>query len=240
MKWVLIWATIIVAAILFGLTLAWGWNQFQITGSPFNMFGLCSSGWTDGNDVFRMGPGMMNFDDYRRRNGFEEGRLSSEEVLAAVEQYLTALGNPDLKPGEMMEFTENFYISVVEDSSGIHAFEILVDPQTGAVYPEPGPNMMWNLKYGHMNGMMGFRITQPQSEMPIDMSEAVNLAQTWLNENMPGMAIEEEGDQFYGYYTLHVIQNDRIYGMLSVNGYNGRVWYHNWHGNFISMKEMEE
>ncbi len=150
------------------------------------------------------------------------------------------LGDPDLKPGEMMEFTENFYFSVVEESSGIHAFEILVDPQTGFVFPEPGPNMMWNLKYGHMGGMMGFRITQSQREMPIDMSEAVNLARTWLNENMPGMAIEEEGDQFYGYYTLHVIQNDRIYGMLSVNGYNGRVWYHNWHGNFISMKEMEE
>jgi hypothetical protein len=26
--------------------------------------------------------------------------------------------------------------------------------------------------------------------------------------------------------------------MLSVNGYTGQIWYHTWHGNFISEKEF--
>ena len=33
--------------------------------------------------------------------------------------------------------------------------ELLVGKNTGAVYPEPGPNMMWNTKYGMMTGGSG-------------------------------------------------------------------------------------
>ena len=28
-----------------------------------------------------------------------------------------------------------------------------------------------------------------------------------------------------------------VYGMLGVNGYNGWVWYHEWHGKFVGVKE---
>ncbi len=28
--------------------------------------------------------------------------------------------------------------------------------------------------------------------------------------------------------------------MLSVNGYSGEVWYHNWHGPFVAMDEGED
>jgi hypothetical protein len=28
------------------------------------------------------------------------------------------------------------------------AMELLVDKSSGAIFPEYGPNMMWNLKYG--------------------------------------------------------------------------------------------
>jgi len=48
----------------------------------------------------------------------------------------------------------------------------------------------------------------------------------------------EEADRFYGYYTLHVLKDGQIYGMLSVNGYTGQVWYHSWHGPFLGMKEF--
>lgn len=27
--------------------------------------------------------------------------------------------------------------------------------------------------------------------------------------------------------------------MLSVNGYTGAVWYHNWHGQFIQEADLE-
>jgi len=38
---------------------------------------------------------------------------------------------------------------------------------------------------------------------------------------------------FYGYYTIEVLSNGTTYGMLSVNGYTGQIWYHTWHGTFI-------
>ncbi|GIV64117.1 MAG: hypothetical protein AB1457_07750 [Chloroflexota bacterium] len=240
-KWVLIWLLIIVSAILIGLMLAWGWNQMHQPASPlWGFMPSCSSFWSQNNGNFGMGPGMMNFNGYPNRKDQKVSALSSEDAIATVEQHLASLANPDLKPAEMMEFTENYYFSIIEESSGIHAMELLVDRQTGVIYPEPGPNMMWNLKYGHMGRMMGLAIRQPQSDMPITLNEAVRLAQAWLDENMPGMITEEGGDQFYGYYTIHVIKDGQIYGMLSVNGYTGQVWYHNWHGNFIAMEEMEE
>jgi hypothetical protein len=34
-----------------------------------------------------------------------------------------------------------------------------------------------------------------------------------------------------------VAKDGKTYGMLGVNGYSGWVWYHQWHGRFISMKE---
>jgi hypothetical protein len=36
------------------------------------------------------------------------------------------------------------------------------------------------------------------------------------------------------------MKDDQVYGMLSVNGYTGDVWYHTWHGDFIDMTELEE
>ena len=64
----------------------------------------------------------------------------------------------DLALAEVMEFDNNFYAVVTEKSTGVGAFELLVNRYTGFVHPEPGPNMMWNTKYGHMagfGGMMG-------------------------------------------------------------------------------------
>jgi len=64
-----------------------------------------------------------------------------------VEQSLGGWNNDDLEVAEMMEFSNHFYAIVQEESTGIGAFEVLVDKVSGAVHPEPGPNMMWNLKY---------------------------------------------------------------------------------------------
>ena len=47
-------------------------------------------------------------------------------------------------------------------------------------------------------------------------------------------------DAFYGYYTLHTLRDGQIEGMLSVNGYRGGVWYHDWHGSFIGMEEFHD
>jgi hypothetical protein len=56
-----------------------------------------------------------------------------------------------LKTGEVMQFANNFYVLLL-DQQGKPATEVLVDPETGAVTLEYGPAMMWNTKYGMMQG----------------------------------------------------------------------------------------
>ncbi len=74
--------------------------------------------------------------------------------------------------------------------------------------------------------------------MPIDSESGVMLAQDWLNRNFFGKRVEEI-TVFYGYYTLDFSEKEQIFGMLSVDGYSGDVWYHSWHGDFVSMQEYD-
>jgi hypothetical protein len=114
---------------------------------------------------------------------------------------------------------------------------------TGAVFPEPGPNIVWNQKYGPMaGGIMGFaagRANPPAdpSSMPVSETRARELAQAYLDQKNSGLKAENGADRFYGYYTLHVLKDGKVIGMLGVNGYSGRVWYHSWHGTFIDSKQ---
>ena len=170
--------------------------------------------------------------------------ITLDKAVESANSYLAAYGNPDLALTEVMEFSENFYAEIKEKSTGVHAFELLIDRYTGDVSPEPGPNMMWNTKYGHMGGMMGGMMGRSRGRqagpMSVTPEKARDIAQAWLDKYLPGTSAEEKADAFYGYYTIHVMKENQVYGMLSVNGYSGDVWYHDWHGNFIDMKELEE
>ncbi|UCB42576.1 MAG: hypothetical protein JSV77_08990 [Dehalococcoidales bacterium] len=161
-----------------------------------------------------------------------------EQAIEIVEDYLKDRGESALEIEEIMEFEYNFYVDFSERETGIHAFEALIDPYTGDMYPEPGPNMMWNTRYGMMSGMMwGNR--GATEEMTVSEEQAIKLAQEFINGYLPGGKVED-AERFYGYYTLHVLKDGEIYGMLSVNGYTGQVWYHSWHGRFLGMKEFGE
>jgi len=173
--------------------------------------------------------------------------ISIEQAITAARQYVATYGNPDLTLTEVMEFTDNFYAEVAEKSTGVHALELLINRYTGAVSPEPGPNMMWNTKYGRMGGWMGGMLRgmmggwwrRPGDSMTVTPEQAEQQAQQWLDTYLPGTIVAEEADTFYVYYTIHVLKNGQVYGMLSVNGYSGQVWYHTWHGDFIGMRELE-
>src|SRR4030067_2319806 len=164
---------------------------------------------------------------------------SFEQAKALANQYLIATRS-DLKIEEIMEFSNNFYVRVQEKSTGTNAFELLVDRYTGRGMPEPGPNMMWNTKYGMMKGMMGGMMGTSRGtatvDMPVSAQNASPHAQGWVDLNNPGAKVEEPGI-FYGYYTIDVSKDGSTYGMLSVNGYTGSVWYHTWHGKFIGTVE---
>ncbi len=183
------------------------------------------------------------------------GPVTLDQAVALVQQALARLGNPDLVPVEIMEFTGNFYVIVAEKSTGIGAFELLVN-RNGFIRPEPGPNMMWNTKYGHMAGWGGYGMmgggmgmmggwgapgyaapTGPAAPQ-LTRDRARVAIQTWLNQAFPG-AKAEEGMPFYGYFTFDFKRNDKVVGMASINAFTGQIWYHTWHGTFIREKELK-
>ncbi len=172
--------------------------------------------------------------------------LTIDQATQVAQQYISALNNPDLKVAEIEEYTGNFYVQIHEKSTGNGAFELLVDKYTGNVYPEMGPNMMWNTKYatttgmmGLFNGfrgMMGFQRT-PATPMTVTFDQAKTDAQQFLSANYAGTSVGDS-TTFSGYYTIQALQNGSPYGMLSVNGYTGQVWYHTWHGTFVQETEL--
>ncbi|NIP53366.1 MAG: hypothetical protein GWN30_03490, partial [Gammaproteobacteria bacterium] len=68
---------------------------------------------------------------------------------------------------------------------------------------------------------------------------AVTIAQEYLDAYLPGKTAGETADEFPGYYTLHILEDGQITGMLSVNAYTGQVFLHHWHGDFIEMAGEE-
>jgi len=103
---------------------------------------------------------------------FQPRVFSIDDAFGMSERYLTSLNSPDLAIGEIMEFEQNFYAIYYEKSTGIGAFEMLIDKGAGRIFPEYGPNMMWNTKYSH-RGMMGGWSQIPSGQMPIDHDEAI-------------------------------------------------------------------
>lgn len=189
--------------------------------------------------------------------------IEAGEARAAVQSYLEQLDLEDLEVGEVMIFDNHAYVQVLEQSTGLGTLELLVDPVTLAVYPEHGPAMMWNLKYGPMSGFGGFGMMgmmggfafssdefmlemmgEPAegidfTDLPIGPQEAVEVAQRYLDTYVPGAEADENPDPFYGYYTLHIEQDGKVVGMLSVNGTTGQVWPHTWHGELLEMSDHE-
>jgi hypothetical protein len=92
---------------------------------------------------------------------------------------------------------------------------------------------------GSGNGMMGGGYADPTwtpgtTETDVSSAKAQQLAQRWLDGQDSNLTAGEP-DAFPGYYTLHVLRDGKVTGMLSVNAATGAVWSHWWHGRFLSM-----
>ena len=172
--------------------------------------------------------------------------ITIDTAVQLFKDYLERIRNPDLILHEVEEYQNNFYATYVEKSTGIFAFQMLIwkpgsfwtggmmgnGMMSGVVMPEPGPNIMWNTKYGVMEGMMGIYRQVSANNMTITPSEAKTIAQQYLDNSFSGTTVGDV-DTFYGYYNVDVLSGGKTFGMLSVNGYSGQVWYHSWHGAYI-------
>ena len=136
-----------------------------------------------------------------------------------------------LHPGEVMWFDNGFYVEL-KDSTEKAATEVIVDPRTGAVSTEPGPAMMWNLRFGMHPG----RLSTNTVAGAVDATRARAIATAWLAANRSGTTIGSI-DAYPGYFTLDLRHNGTVSGMMSVSSSSGAVWYHTWHGAFIAMED---
>lgn len=249
----------------FGPSMMSGWNNNNAYG-PSGMMGngrgpSMMNGYGN-NNTNGYGPGGMMGNGGNMMNGYSNNAntapLTIDQTKAAAEKYLANLNNPDLEIAEIMVFDNNSYVVVKETSTGIGAFELLVDSTSQVAYPEHGPNMMWNLKYSGLNhqymmggngGMMGgygntmmqgWDTTSPanvSSTMTVTPEQAIQYAQKYLDANVSGATAATDPIQFYGYYTIDFEKDGKVAGMLSVNGYSGQVFLHTWHGTFVEETE---
>jgi hypothetical protein len=230
-----------------GMMTGYGWNTGNNNGYGTSMMGGYGGGYgmMSGQNGYGKGFGMMG--GYGN-NSASIAPLTLDQAKTAAETYLATLNNPDLKISEIMIFDNNAYVVVTETSTGLGAFELLVDPVSRIAYPEYGPNIMWNVKYGGQNhqnmmgsrgGMMGSSglssaiPSNVTADMLVSPEKAIEIAQAYLDTNLSGATAATDPVHFYGYYTLDFKRNGVVTGMLSVNGYSGQVFLHTWHGTFI-------
>ena len=183
--------------------------------------------------------------------------ISIDQAATAAQTYLTRMGYPNLGIKMMQEYSNTYYAQVVEQSNGTGAFELAVNKSTGAVTPMQGPTLVWNTKYGTTGtGMMGYLTTTspsgsgmmggsggmmtwlrgtPTTNMAVTMEQARTYAQQYLDANYTGTTVGQI-TTFYGYYTMQVMKNGQVFGMMGVYGNTGQVMYYSWCGSFMQQK----
>ena len=182
--------------------------------------------------------GMMSGYGYTAPYPYTGNPLTIANAVTIAQNYVFSIGNPDLVVKQVEEYSANFYVQVNEKASGNGAFELLINKYTGSIYPEMGPNMMWNTKYGMMRGgILGGIFGTPTTTMTVTAAQATTDAQQYLNTYVSG-ATTGDVTAFYGYYTIEVLNGGTTSGMLSVNGYSGQVWVHTWHGTFVQEQKV--
>jgi len=164
-----------------------------------------------------------------------------DEALGTAQKFLVAVNNPDLVIDKIIEFEKHFYVIYDERSTGRGAFAIIISKPgaeplplgpNGLYRPGEGPNSMWDTRYG----LAAFRPTGYGIEN-YDVSAAMEQAFKYLNENIPGAEI---GDvhPFYGYVTLEILKDGKVYGIISVQSFTGTVLFHDGLGSYIQTRNI--
>jgi hypothetical protein len=148
--------------------------------------------------------------------------LSDTELRQRLTDY-AATCTADLRVEGIIPFANDYYARLVAaDGTGVG--EILADRFTGVVYPEPGPTMMWNGRYGYAG--------RTAANTTGDEAAATNAADSFLSTYLPGATVLE-GMGFPGYYTFTFGQGSAA-GLMSVDVSTGAVWAHVWLGPILS------
>jgi len=224
-----------------------------VLGLALIISGILGIYMNNNNSSFRMNSNNMMGAGSRFIVDKDAKVIELDELKARVEVYLDNYED-DLVISDIFIFEDSeYYFSIIEEDTNRGAIELLVNQYTGNVFPEFGPNMMWNLKYGNHNGnmmsgrgmmsggsMMDYNSINYSEFNDIDSEEAYNYGEKYLVKYSENFDLADEFHEFYGYYTFHVEENGDAVGMLSVNGVTGEVWYHEWHGNLTEVISVRD
>jgi hypothetical protein len=202
-----------------------------------------------GNQSGQMGPGMMYNQSGNYSYGYgmmgnmmmgnmmmgnmmalyypESKPITQDVALKNMESFARQYGS-NIEVEDFMAFSSNYYAVMKDTANGQDIAEILVDRYSGSTYPEPGPNMMWNTRYGAGRVQAG--------SSGYDLAGAKKLAEDFLTGYLPGAQIQES-HEMPGYYTFDFGRNETE-SMLSLNAYSGQIWVHTWHGSYIGGMNM--
>ncbi|HWQ20808.1 MAG TPA: hypothetical protein VN455_13585 [Methanotrichaceae archaeon] len=153
--------------------------------------------------------------------------ITSDIALRSLQSFARQYGS-NVEVVDAMAFSSNYYGILRNASSGQELAEVLVDRYSGSASPEPGPNMMWNTRFGAGRAQAGGLV--------YDLAGANKLAENFLAGYLPG-ARTQDSNALPGYYTFDFGRN-KIEGMLSVNAYSGQIWVHTWHGFYLGSINM--
>jgi hypothetical protein len=98
-------------------------------------------------------PATANWREMGNHHRFETGEpITIEQARERAETFLAETGYSTLITGDAIEFTNHFYVQVVDSATGSGALELVVSRDGAVVHPAPGPGMLWNTSYSLMRG----------------------------------------------------------------------------------------
>ncbi len=170
-------------------------------------------------------------------------RLTMDQVEERVKDYLRDLNDSNIQVEEIIEFANRFYVRFSEKDTGINAFAALINPFTGRMYAWHHADKFWNTKYKGESYRLSTGEPQPidwpSGPMTITEGQALsNAAEAILGPRGIADADVGSAQPFYGYYTIPILRQGNVIGLVNVNGYTGTVCYESCHGSVLDSVEL--
>ncbi len=170
-------------------------------------------------------------------------RLTMDQVEERVKDYLRDLDDSNIQVEEIIEFANRFYVRFSEKDTGINAFAALVNPYTGRMYAWHHADKFWNTKYRGESYRLFTGDVEPRDwpSGPMTITEGqalINAEEVLLESGAIEDAEVGSAQLFYGYYTIPILRQGDVVGLVNINGYTGAVCYESCHGSVLDSVEL--
>jgi hypothetical protein len=172
--------------------------------------------------------------------------LGLVKTKSIVNTYLNRLNVANLVLKEIIVYNNNSYARIADSSTGINVMELFIDTETGIVISEYSSSFNWNQMYPSIPdsraiGRIGLAPAGPgvdtiANPLIISPEQAETIASQYLVRFKINARLSKNIEVFYGYYVIEYQEWGKVVGMISINGYTGEAFRHDWHQTFIARK----